>query len=389
MNKYGNRRQFLRIMALGSGSALLAACSQSPTPSVAPTAAPAKPTTAPAAPAQQAPAVPAAGSATSAPAAAAFSVDALYDAAKKEGKVVWWDQHEARVAQKFIDGFKAKYPGVDVEYFEASLDELRPRAVAEARADRISLDVIDTGQNFIPYKEAGLTSDNTDVIEAAGIPRAEIYEGTYSPEWTVYIASYNPNLVKAEEAPTSWDALLDPKWKGKLALETRLRPFVYGTPFMGGEDKVAEYLGKLKEQNPRFTKGNTDTDTLLVAGEFSIAIGTYLHNYQKFKARNQPWDFAPIAEVYSNVPGPGYTVPSKAPHKNAGRLFLHWFVGPEGVKIMDAERFKGNPQPGTGTGQSKLLQEKNMTVKLSPIEYELNYSKYESRYLGALGLPTR
>jgi iron(III) transport system substrate-binding protein len=380
------RRQFLRLVAIGCGGTLLAACSQSPAPSTAPTAVPAKPTEAAALPAQQAPA---ASGVTNAPATAELSIDALFDAAKKEGKVVWWDQHEARIAQKFIDAFKSKYPGIEVEYFESSQDELKPRAIAEARADRVSYDVSDTGQNYPAYKEVGLTSDNTDVLSAAGIPGDQIYEGTYSPEWTVYITSYNPNIVKPEEAPTSWEALLDPRWKGKIAVETRLRPFVYGTPFMGGEEKVVEYLGKLKEQNPRFTKGNTDTDTLLVAGEFGIAVGTYLHNYQKFKPKGQPWDYAPFAEVYSSVPGPGYSVPAKAPHRNAGRLFLYWFVGPEGIKIMDAERGKGSPLPGTGTSQSKLLQEKNMMVKLSPLEYELNYSKYETKYLQALGLPTK
>lgn len=384
MSQSTSRRQFLRVIALGSGSALLAACGQA-APAAAPTAVPAKPT---AAPAQQAPAAaPAAGAAPAAK--TGVNVDQLYEAAKKEGKLVWWDQHEIRVAQKFIDGFKAKYPGIDVQYFESSQDDVRPKAVAEARAERVSFDLIDTGQNYPAYKEVGLTTDNTELLQAAGIKKEDIYEGTYSAEWTVYIASYNPNLVKAEELPKNWDGFLDPKWKGKLAVETRLRPFVYGTPFMGGEDKVVEYLSKMKEQNPRFTKGNTDTDTLLVAGEFGVALGTYLHNAQKFKSRGQPWDFVPLSEVYSNVPGPGYTVPAKAPNPNAGRLFLHWFVGPEGTKLMDQERFKGNPQPGTGTGPSKLLEEKQITVRLSPLEYELNYAKYESRYLQALGLPTR
>src|SRR5687768_9922790 len=44
-----SRRQFLRMVALGSGAALLAACGQQ-APAPAPTAAPAKPTAAPAAP---------------------------------------------------------------------------------------------------------------------------------------------------------------------------------------------------------------------------------------------------------------------------------------------------------------------------------------------------
>lgn len=384
MSNSMTRRQVLRLFAIGSGGALLAACSPAVPPTTAPTQAPAakaEPATAPSA--AQAPAAPAA------PAKPISLVDHLYEGAKKEGKVVWWDQHEARVAQKFMDAFKKQYPGIEVEYFESSQDEVKPRAIAEARAGRVSFDMLDTGQNYPAYKEVGIVTSNPDLLRDAGVPLEQQYEGTYSPEWTVYLASFNTNLVKLEELPRNWEGFLDPKWKGKLALEQRLRPFVYGTPFLGGEEKVSDYLRRLKEQNPRFTKGNTDTDTLLVAGEFQVAIGTYLHNYQKFKPRNQPWDFVRLDEVYTSQPGPGYTVPEAAPHPNAGRLFLHWFVGPQGTQLMDSERFKGSPLPGSGTGPSKLLEENKMTVKVSPLEYELNYSKYEQKYLEALGLPVR
>src|SRR5215212_9370342 len=119
-----NRRQFLRLALLGSGSALLAACSSSTSTTPA-----AKSTAAPAAASTQAPAVAAPASSSS----GAFNLDQLYSAAKSEGKVVWWDQHESRVAQRFIDAFKAKFPGIEVQYFESSVDELKPKAVAEAR----------------------------------------------------------------------------------------------------------------------------------------------------------------------------------------------------------------------------------------------------------------
>jgi iron(III) transport system substrate-binding protein len=382
-----DRRSFLRLVVLGSGSALLAACAAPAAPS--PTAAPAPkaaPTTAPAAPAGGAPPPPTAAAAAAAK--PAHLVDQLYEAAKKEGKVVWWDQHELKVAETFMSEFKKKYPGIEFEYLEGNQDELRPKAIAETRAGRVTLDVIDTGQNYPAYKDVDLPTDNAELLVSASVPLEQQYEGTYSPEWTVYLASYNPNMVKPEELPKTWDDFLDPKWKGKLGLESRLRPFVYGTPFFGGEEKVVEYMKKLKEQNPRMVTGNTATDTLLVAGEFPIAIGTYLHNIVKFKPKGQPWDFIPLQEVYTNQPGPGYTVHKQAPHPNAGRLYLHWFVGPEGVALMDKERFKGKPLPGSGTGPAKILEDNKMTLKVSPQEIELNYKKYEAKYLEALGLPT-
>ncbi len=55
--------------------------------------------------------------------------------------------------------------------------------------------------------------------------------------------------------------------------------------------------------------------------------------------------------------------------------------------MTDAERFKGNPAPGTGTGPSKWLEDHHIAVRFSPIEYDLNYDKYLRKYLEALGLP--
>ncbi|HEX3244827.1 MAG TPA: hypothetical protein VHX16_05430, partial [Chloroflexota bacterium] len=114
-----DRRSFLRLVLLGSGSALLAACSapQAAAPTAGP-AAKAAPNTAPAASAGGAPPPP-----TAAPAAAAKPanlVDQLYEGAKKEGKIVWWDQHELPIAQKFMDAFKTSYPGIEFEYLEGN-----------------------------------------------------------------------------------------------------------------------------------------------------------------------------------------------------------------------------------------------------------------------------
>jgi iron(III) transport system substrate-binding protein len=352
------------VLALGSSAALLAACGQA-APAAKPASAPAGSAAAP---------------------AGANLIDQVYEAAKKEGKLVWWDQHTLEVSSRYIETFKKKYPGVDVEYFNQTADELKTRAVAEARAGRISYDVLDSGNNYSAYKEAGIFTDNTDVIAAAGIAASDIYEGSFSPEYTVNGIAFNTNMVKKEELPTTWEGYLDPMWKGKMAIETRFRSFVYGTPFFGGEEKVVEYLTRMKENNPRHVKGDADANTLLVAGEFPILIGAYLHNTLKYEPKGQPWGFAPLSEVYVGPQGPGYTVPEKAPHRQAGRLFLHWLVGPEGIALMDQLRFKGNPAPGSGTGPSKYLEERKIVPRTSTLEYEINYAKYEKQYGAALGL---
>jgi iron(III) transport system substrate-binding protein len=405
-----SRRRFLELLGLASGAGLLAACAQ-PTPAPSPTtppAAAAKPTSPPAAPAPTtAPTAapkPAAPAATTAPVAAPTppplakpgvavpkdspNIASLYDAAKKEGVVSWWDQHESSVAEKFSTAFKQAFPAVDVEFFEGTQDVLRARSIQEARAGKVTFDFIDTGQNWLPYKDATIVTDKTeftDLLVSAGVDKQFIVDGTYSPEFNVYGSAYNTDLVKEADLPDTLDGFSDPKWKGQLAIEARLRPYVYGTPFLGGEDKVAEMLGRLKANNPRPTDGDTKSQGLLVAGEFPVLIGAYLQRYIMMK--DKPWGFVPFKEVWSNVPRQGYIVPNGAPHPNAGNLFMWWFMSPEGQKLTDELRFKGNPAPGTGTGPAKFLEERKMTVKFAPIEFDLNYDKYLRKYLDALGLP--
>jgi iron(III) transport system substrate-binding protein len=407
------RRRFLYLLGLASGGGLLVACSQtapSASPTSAPTAAPkpAAPTAAPAAPTAAAAAAPTAAAKPAGAAAAPTTapplvgatpppaakpgqavtkdhptIAALYEAAKSEGKVSWWDQHDQAVAQKFIDAFQKQFPGVNVEFFEATQDVVKTRSMQEARAGRVSFDFVDTGQNWPDYQSVNLVdskTDFTDILTLAGVDKTFIVDGTYSPEFSVYGSAYNTDLVKPNELPDNLDGFSDPQWKGRLGIEARLRPYVYGTPFLGGQDKVVEMLKRLKANNPQPTDGDTKSQGLLVAGEFPVLVGAYLQ--RMIMMQNKPWGFVPFKEVWSNVPRQGYVVPN-----NAGKLYMWWFMGPEGQALTDKERFKGNPAPGTGTGPSKYLEDHHITVRFAPIEYDLNYDKYLRVYLDALGLP--
>src|SRR5207302_8778524 len=132
------------------------------------------------------------------------TIAALYDAAKKEGKVSWWDQHDQAVAQKFIDAFQKQFPGVSVEFFEGTQDVLKARSIQEARAGKVSFDFIDTGQNWTDYgvnKIVDSSTDFKDLLALAGVDPTFIVDGTYSPEFTVVGSAYNTDLVQEEELP--------------------------------------------------------------------------------------------------------------------------------------------------------------------------------------------
>ena len=296
-------------------------------------------------------------------------IAALYDAAKKEGKVSWWDQHEQSVAQKFVDAFQKQFPGVNVEFFEGTQDVLKARSVQEARAGRVSFDFIDTGQNWPAYQDAGIVDDNTnftDLLASAGVDKQFIVNGTYSPEFTVVRRRVQHRSGQARKScRRTWTASADPKWKGQLAIETRLRPYVYGTPFLGGEENVVEML--------RSTEGEQSAADRWRHQEPGAAGGRRVPGAGRgvFAAADHDEGQAVGLRAASKrcgrtVPRPGYIVPLTAPHPNAGKLFMWWFMSPEGQALTDSLRFKGNPAPGTGTGRPSTCRSTTSAIKFSP-----------------------
>ena len=47
----------------------------------------------------------------------------LYEAAKKEGKVIYWDSLNLKEAAQFIKAFTNKYPGIEVSFWEGNANQ--------------------------------------------------------------------------------------------------------------------------------------------------------------------------------------------------------------------------------------------------------------------------
>jgi iron(III) transport system substrate-binding protein len=307
----------------------------------------------------------------------------LYEEAKKEGSFVWYAQTDEKIVGQFNDAFAKAYPGVKIDYLQ--LSDATQRLIAENKANQLSIDLFKPTLDFNIFKAEGLIADMTEVLTAAGVKKDNIYEGMHQDEFLVSGVSYNPDKVKGADIPKKWDDLLDPKWKGRISIDDRLRPFVNATSFWG-EAKVIDYLTKLKAQNVKARAGESATTALMFAGETDLVIGAFLGSLNENKGK--PWAYAPLDEVYSIVAINGWTVPPKAKHQNAARLFLYWYESnPDAIALRDTLRFRGDPRPGTGTGPSKYLEQNKMTVKVAPIEYDLNFRTYQVKYLQALGLP--
>ena len=70
----------------------------------------------------------------------------LYNAAKKEGRVVIWGPTDAIVYQRMQEALDKQYPGIKIESFESIPEPLVQRIIAESQAGKpAAVDVIQSG----------------------------------------------------------------------------------------------------------------------------------------------------------------------------------------------------------------------------------------------------
>src|ERR1051325_6604609 len=68
----------------------------------------------------------------------------LYGGAKTEGKITWYTSLAGESYKQLAAAFEAKYPGIKVESYRATRQEMSARIAAESQAQRYILDTIET-----------------------------------------------------------------------------------------------------------------------------------------------------------------------------------------------------------------------------------------------------
>ena len=262
---------------------------------------------------------------------------ALIDAAKKEGQVTWYTvQIVDQIVRPIADAFERKY-GVRVNYVRANSTEIGLRVSNEAKANRIQASLIDGVQTTVMLKREGLVMKWTPDVD---LPKKLFDPEGYWVACNYYINTpgFNTDLVPRGTEPRTFEDLLDPKWKGKLAWN--IQPSVSaGQGFVGsvliamGEEKARKYLASLAKQNitPLKVSGRQVLD-LVISGEYPI--GLQIFNNHAFISANKG---APVDWIKMQPPLVTYSVMSvlkDAPSPNAGKLLIDFIVSEEGQKIF-------------------------------------------------------
>jgi iron(III) transport system substrate-binding protein len=302
---------------------------------------------------------------SAAPAASAVTPQ-LLDAAKKEGKVVWYTSVDLPLAEKVAKAFEAKYPGIAVRVERSGAERVFQRIGQEYGSNIHAVDVANSSDaaHFIIWK-------NQNMLEAY-VPEdvAKFYPAEHKdPDgqfasfrvWLCIIA-YNTNLVKKEEAPKSYADLLDPKWKGKLV---KAHPGYSGT-IMTATYQMQRDLGwgffeKLAQQNVLQVQSSADPPKRLALGERAVMADGNEYNIFQIMEKN-----GPVAPAYATEGSPLIVGPTGmfkgAPNPNAAKLFCNFSFSPECQQlIIDVGGLRSmHPQTKEKPGRSPFKDIKTM-----------------------------
>jgi iron(III) transport system substrate-binding protein len=273
----------------------------------------------------------------------------LYPAAKAEGEVVVNLAALENVALGGKEGrakFAKRFPGVNVKLTHVSSSKIGARIIAEARAKMLTLDFY--VDDLVPAKQMvdrGLVA-SLSPAELTDKPENHIFKFDQNLPIAQHLVShlaYNTKLVNKSELPKRYEDLLDPKWKGKLAIDARGPHGFTHLRLLWGEEKFWRFIKAFPEQKPIWAGRCSDATDKVVAGEAYIGCLNYT-NLAALKALGAPLEFLPMDPLLVR---PEVFIPMKnSPHPNATKLLIGWMISPEGITAVD-KAGAGLAVPGT------------------------------------------
>src|ERR1044072_6778298 len=267
--------------------------------------------------------------------AQAYGSNELIEAAKKEGKLVYYTADFTEPEQEVIKAFNKRFPFVKVEMVRAPGGQLITRIKTEAAAGKLLADAVN-------HSDRGLMQGIADLFQDYAPPNAkdDRHGVLVSPKlwprstlgWSI---AYNTELEK--NPPKTWMDLCKPEY-GPKKIGQAIGPAggTASTPIMFERQTFGEdYWAKQAKTQPILYPSGAPASDSLVRGECSIAV--LLYNICYIKKR----DGAPVDIVFPSdgVPLKFYAaaITKAAANPNAAKLFLNWCMSEEGQAMQIKE----------------------------------------------------
>jgi iron(III) transport system substrate-binding protein len=274
------------------------------------------------------------------------ALNALIAAAKIEGGLVLDGPPNDKARQGLLNGFQAAY-GIPISYVDSGSSSSSARIRAERAAGKYVLDIFLSGADAacLTFLPSGWLDRVEPVLIAPDVLDHRKWKDGHlwyedDAHTILHVLStvapglaINTKYVKRGDVST-WKALLDPKWQGKIIAKD---PLTYGAGsqlpsyfyLTFGPDYVKKLYGS---QQPVLSRNGRQAMQWLADGSYPILLGPDTAEMISFRGLGYP------IEAVLPADGPGMLncgwgllcLMNKAPHPNAAKLFVNWFAGRAG-----------------------------------------------------------
>src|SRR5215203_1654390 len=246
---------------------------------------------------------------------------ALIEAAKKEGKLVFYTAMDLQLAEHFGKMFETKYPGIAVRVERSGAERVFTRIGQEYSSNIRAVDVVNTADqaHCIAWKKNDWLAPYLPEEVAKHFDKAYYDPDALHLTTRVLVSpiGYNTSLVKPADAPKSFADLLDPKWMGKIV---KAHPAYSGTimnaTFQIARDLGWEYFEKLAKQRVLQVQSATDTPKKIALGERAVMVDGAGYLVIREKEAGKPVEIVYPSEGTPLATGPSVLF-SRAPNPNA------------------------------------------------------------------------
>ncbi len=299
----------------------------------------------------------------------------LSSTAMAKDKVTVYTSLETDETVKYLEVARKDLPGLDIDIIRLSTGELGARMLAEKdnpQADCIWGWAVTDTEQFIakgmiePYKPKGV-----EKLEKRFVHPKYYYVGI-----DMYIAAFCVNTKVLKEKglpmPKGWNDLLDPKFKGLIAMPN---PVASGTGFLQvasilqmygakeGKEDGWEFLKKLDKNMGQYIKSGSRPAKMTAQGEFAVGCSF------DFPVAEQKKLGFPVEAVFP-AEGAGYEVEANsllkgAKNPKAAKKFLDWAISENAMKAYSEFKL-GVTRPGI---PSRPDMPKLSEIKLYPMDF--------------------
>ncbi len=257
-----------------------------------------------------------------------------YEAAKEEGSGLWQTAADVSAFQALSDAFEAKYPGIKVEAFNVTSQNMVSRIITEAAGNALTVDVAMVQSNeFLDIQNANLAVkyDWNSILE--NDPELILYDGAYVRCYdNAPLFIYNTNMLTKDQVPTSLDDLMSPEWAGgKFAVSaTGLFAAYYYDLYAKDPDAALDKVAALLEQKPIIANSGVQIVESVANGEYAVGWAPGPSALGSMK-NGAPIAACPMGTTYNTTAGTFVVEGCK--HPNAALLFNSFLASKEAREI--------------------------------------------------------